>query len=167
MIVNVNVGLAVLAGLILSVLPSKAVELKLRWQPGKRYIFDNTADTSMKMPLPGQGLIDTSVNMRLRIHNEVSPHKDGVRVGHSFASVRMKQEMQGLVIEYDSSDPAKGGGLLGTVLKPLVETKFGAIYNQEGILVATEGLNDLKGGEQMGMGKEELEAMGARFGHAL
>ena len=154
-----STGIAVLAALILATPSSKAVELRLRWEPGKRYIFDNTADTSMKMPLPGQGLIETTANMTIRVHNDVSPHKEGVKVGHAFASVRMKQQMQGLEMEYDSSDPAKRGGMLGTVLKPLTETKFAAVYRKDGSLVATEGLDDLKGAGQMGMGKEELEAM--------
>ncbi len=153
------VSIAVLAALTLATLPSKGVELRLRWEPGKRYVFDNTADTSMKMPLPGQGLIETTANMTMRVHNDVSSHKEGVKVGHAFASVRMKQQMQGLEMEYDSSDPAKSGGLLGTVLKPLTETKFAAIYGEDGSLVGTEGLDDLQGAGQMGMGKEELEAM--------
>jgi hypothetical protein len=150
-------SIAVLAALILATLPSKGVELRLRWEPGKRYVFDNTADTSMKMPLPGQGVIETTANMTIRVHNDVSPHKEGVKVGHAFASVRMKQDMQGLEMEYDSSDPAKRGGMLGTVLKPLTETKFAAVYRKDGSLVAIEGLDDLKGAG--GMGKEELEAM--------
>ncbi|MDG2488942.1 MAG: hypothetical protein P8M65_14615 [Roseibacillus sp.] len=159
MIANLTAGLVALAALILATLPSKAVELSLRWEPGKRYIFDNSADSSMKMPLPGQGLIETTANMTMRIHNDVSPHKEGVKVGHAFASVRMKQQMQGLEMEYDSSDPATMGGLLGTVLKPLTETKFAAVYGKDGSLVGTEGLDDLQGAGQMGMGKEELEAM--------
>lgn len=159
MTVNLNAGLGAVTALILAALPGKAVELKLQWQPGKRYIFDNRADTSMKMPLPGQGLIETTANMVLRVHNDVSSHKEGVRVSHAFASVRMKQQMQGLEMEYDSADPAKRDGLLGTVLKPLTETRFSAVYDNNGALVGTEGLDDLKGAQQMGMGKEELEAM--------
>ena len=156
---NLTASIAVLAALILAILPVNAAELRLRWEPGKRYIFENTADTSMKIPLPGQGLIETTANMTMRIHNDVSPHKKGVKVGHAFASVRMKQQMQGLEMEYDSSDPAKRGGMLGTALKPLMETRFAAVYGKDGSLVATEGLDDLKGAGQMGMGKEELEAM--------
>ena len=110
---NFTASIAVLAPLILAALPSSAVELRLRWEPGKRYIFDNTADTTMKMPLPGQGVIETTANMTIRVHNDVSPHKEGVKVGHAFASVRMKQQMQGLEMEYDSSDPAKRGGDAG------------------------------------------------------
>ena len=67
--------LVVLGALIMGVLPGGAVELRLKWQPGKRYVFDNTADSSMKMPLPGQGLIETKGRMVMRVHNDVSPHE--------------------------------------------------------------------------------------------
>ncbi len=149
----------VLGALALGVLPGGAVELRLKWQPGKRYVFDNTADSSMKMPLPGQGLIETKGRMVMRVHNDVSPHEKGLRVSQAFDSIRMRQEMQGLVMEYDSSDPSKGGGLLGTVLKPMTETKFAAIYDKKGKVVGTEGLDKVQGADQLGMGKEELEAM--------
>lgn len=152
-------SLVVLGALALGVLPAGAVELRLKWQPGKRYIFDNTAESSMKMPLPGQGLIETKGRMVLRLHNDVSAHEKGARVSHAFDSVRMRQEMQGLVMEYDSSDPSKGGGLLGTVLKPMTETRFAAIYDKKGKVVGTEGLEEVQGADQLGMGKEELEAM--------
>ncbi len=136
-----------------------AVELKLKWDPGKRYVFENTADSSAKMPLPGQGLIETKGKLVLRVHNDVSEHAKGIRVGHAFSSVKMRQEMQGLVMEYDSADPAKGGGLLEQVLKPLAETKFSAIYDKKGELVKTEGLDEVQGAGQLGMGKAELESM--------
>ncbi len=152
-------SLAILGALALGVLPAEAVELRLKWQPGKRYVFDNTADSSMKMPLPGQGLIETKGRMVMRIHNEVSPHEKGVRVSQSYDSLRMRQEMQGLVMEFDSSDPSKGGGLLGTALKPLIETRFAAIYDKKGKVVGTEGLDKVQGANQLGMGKQELEAM--------
>ena len=151
--------LVVLGALIMGVLPGGAVELRLKWQPGKRYVFDNTADSSMKMPLPGQGLIETKGRMVMRVHNDVSPHEKGLRVSQAFDSIRMRQEMQGLVMEYDFSDPSKGGGLLGTVLKPMTETKFAAIYDKKGKVVGTEGLDKVQGADQLGMGKEELEAM--------
>ena len=154
-----DTAFVVLGALILGVLPGGAVELKLKWQPGKRYVFDNTADSFMKMPLPGQGLIETKGRMVLRVHNDVSAHEKGTKVGHAFDSVRMRQEMQGLVMEYDSSDPSKGGGLLGTVLKPMTETKFAVIYDKKGKMVGFEGLDDVQGADQLGMGKEELEAM--------
>ncbi|MCH2062759.1 MAG: hypothetical protein MK194_03425 [Roseibacillus sp.] len=151
--------LVVLGALIMGVLPGGAVELRLKWEPGKRYVFDNTADSSTKMPLPGQGLIETKGRMVMRVHNDVSPHEKGLRVSQAFDSIRMRQEMQGLVMEYDSSDPSKGGGLLGTVLKPMTETKFAAIYDKKGKVVGTEGLDEVQGADQLGMGKEELEAM--------
>jgi len=95
----------------------------------------------------------------MRVHNDVSPHEKGLRVSQAFDSIRMRQEMQGLVMEYDSSDPSKGGGLLGTVLKPMTEIKFAAIYDKKGKVVGTEGLDEVQGADQLGMGKEELEAM--------
>ena len=157
--IHVKALLPVFGALALGILPGEAVELRLKWQPGKRYVFDNTADSSMKMPLPGQGLIETKGRMVMRIHNEVSPHEKGVRVSQSYDSLRMRQEMQGLVMEFDSSDPSKGGGLLGTVLKPLIEMRFAAIYDQKGKVVGTEGLDQVQGADQLGMGKQELEAM--------
>lgn len=154
-----DTALVVLGVLILSVLPGGAVELKLKWQPGKRYVFENTSDSSAKMPLPGQGMIETKGRLALRVHNDVSAHEKGVKVGHSYASVKMRQEMQGLVMEYDSADPSKGGGLLGPVLQPLTETRFAAIYDKKGQLVEIEGLDEIQGAGQLGMGKAELEAM--------
>jgi hypothetical protein len=154
-----DTALVVLGVLILSVLPGGAVELKLKWQPGKRYVVENTSDSFAKMPLPGQGMIETKGRLALRVHNDVSAHEKGVKVGYSYASVKMRQEMQGLVMEYDSSDPSKGGGLLGPVLQPLTEIRFAAIYDKEGQLVETEGLDEVQGADQLGMGKEELEAM--------
>jgi len=144
-----------------------AVELKLKWQPGKRYVFENTADSSAKMPLPGQGLIETKGKLVLRVQNDVSAHEKGVRVGHAFSSVKMRQEMQGLVMEYDSADPAKGGGLLEQVLKPLADTRFSAIYNKKGELLKTEGLDEVQGAGQLGMGKAELESMALQVSSLL
>ena len=157
--IHVKALLPVFGALVMGILPGEAVELRLKWQPGKRYVFDNTADSSMKMPFPGQGLIETKGRMVMRVHNDVSPHEKGLKVSQAFDSVRMRQEMQGLVMEFDSSDPSKGGGLLGTVLKPLTETRFAAIYDKTGKVVGTEGLDEVQGADQLGMGKEELEAM--------
>lgn len=136
-----------------------AVELKLKWEPGKRYVFENLSESSAKMPLPGQGLIETKGKLILQVQNDVSVHEQGIRVAHAFSSVKMRQEMQGLVMEYDSANPAKRAGLLGQVLQPLVETEFAAIYNENGEILKTEGLEAVQGAGQLGIGKAELDSM--------
>lgn len=145
--------------LAVSVAAGHAAELKLKWQPGKRYVFEHTSDYSAKMPLPGQGLIETKGKMAMTMNNDVSSHEKGVRVGTNFAGIRMKTEMQGIVMEYDSENPAKAGGILGTVLKPLADAKYDAIYNEEGTLLEMKGLDEVQAPGQLGIGKAELEAM--------
>ena len=68
--IHVKALLPVFGALALGILPGEAVELRLKWQPGKRYVFDNTADSSMKMPFPGQGLIETKGRMVMRVHKK-------------------------------------------------------------------------------------------------
>jgi hypothetical protein len=67
--------------------------------------------------------------------------------------------MAGAVIEYDSEDPAKNGGILGPMLQPLKDAKYASIFDADGKLIELEGLDEIQAPGQMGFGKGELEAM--------
>lgn len=140
-------------------LPCAAAELKLKWQPGKRYIFESSSNSSTKLPLPGAGVMESNGKMTMRLNNDVKPFEGGVKVGYGFSAIKMRQEMQGIVMEFDSEDPAKGGGLIAQILKPLVDVKFDAVYDKKGALVEVTGLDKLQVAGQMGVGKAELRAM--------
>lgn len=152
-------ALLVVGALAFSAVSSWAVELKLKWQPGKRYVFEHSSDYTAKMPLPGQGLMETKGKMVMTMNNDVSAHEKGVKVGTAFAGIRMRSEMQGLVMDYDSENPAKSGGILGPLLQPLADAKYDAIYNKDGTLLEMKGLDQVQAPGQMGIGKAELEAM--------
>lgn len=149
----------ILAAIAISTLPGWAVEMKLKWQPGKRYVFEHSSEYTAKMPLPGQGLIETKGKLSMTMNNDVAPHEKGVSVGYDFAGIRMKTEMQGIVMEYDSENPAKSGGLLGTMFQPLAEAKWTTTYSKDGKLLEVKGLDQVQAPGQLGLGKAELEAM--------
>ena len=140
---------------------AEKVDLKLKWEPGKRYIFENTSNSSAAMPFPGGqgGKMETKGKVTMQLQNDVSKHKEGVRVSNSFSAIKMRQEMQGIVMEFDSEDPSKQGGLIAGMLAPLKDAKFDIIYDADGNYVKTEGLENFKGAGQLGMGRAELEAM--------
>ena len=139
--------------------PDSGVMLGLRWEPGKSYLFENSTDSQMKMPFPGQGLIDSNSKMSMRVRNDASEHEKGIKVGTQFEAIRMNVAMSGIVMEYDSEDPAKSGGLIAAVLDPLAKAKFATIYSKDGKLLEMEGLESLQAASQFGFGKAELEAM--------
>ena len=71
----------ILAAIAISTLPGWAVEMKLKWQPGKRYVFEHSSEYTAKMPFPGQGLIETKGKLSMTMNNDVAPHEKGVSVG--------------------------------------------------------------------------------------
>ena len=120
-----------LTAVLLTALSAGAVDLKLKWNPGKRYVFEQETSSKATITLPGQAAMETDTKMAQTIHNDVTALAKGVEVGMKFESMRMKTSMNGVVaMEYDSKDPAKAGGLIGDMLKPLVEADFSAIYER-------------------------------------
>lgn len=161
---------AILIGALLGMvaaLPASAVELKLKWQTGKRYILQTTSNVDMKTPVPGQGLVESKASVGMTMHNDVTGHDKGVRVASSFAAVKMNMNMQGVEMAFDSEKPDGGGGVFAEMFKPLLQIKYDSIYDPAGKLLAIEGLDKAQGAAQLGMGKEEIEAMSRQSGQFM
>lgn len=142
----------------LAALPSLAVELKLKWQPGKRYVVENTTNSTATMPVPGQGMVETKSAMAMTMHHEATAHEKGVRVATEFERIKLKTAMAGFDMTFDSANPGQGG-LLDQVLQPLVDTKYAAVYGENGELLELQGMDKVQGAGQLGLGKDEIEAM--------
>lgn len=150
-----------------AVLPVSAVELKLKWQTGKRYLLHTDSKVDMKSPVPGQGLVESKVSMGMTMRNDVRVHEKGVRVSSAYDAVRMKMNMQGVEMEFDSNKPDGGGGIFADMFKPLLQIKYDSIYDPAGKLVSIEGLDKVQGAAQLGMGKAEIEAMSKQTGQFM
>ncbi len=135
------------------------MDLVLKWEPGKTYYFENSTQSRVKMPLPGQEPVDSVTTMVMEVRNGVSEHEKGIKVGFEFGRVMVKTNLQGLDIEYDSADPTKSEGLLAGMLAPVAKAKFAAIYSGDGDFIEMEGLDSVQAAGQLGVGKGELEAM--------
>ena len=145
--------------LLFATLPGQAVELKLKWQPGKRYVFVQETTSTATVPM-GDLKMETNSRMTQTMYNDVTAHEKGSSVQTSFKSIVMKTMMNGAVaMEFDSSDPAKSGGLIGDALAPIAKAKFDTIYDKDGKVVEIKGLDEIQDAAQMGLGKGELEAM--------
>lgn len=141
--------------------PAHAVELKLKWQTGKQYRFEQSSDSSAKVPLPGQGMVESKSKMVIGMQHTVGAHEKGSKVSVAFDGLRMKIEMAGIAFEFDSEDPTKPAGPLGPVLQPLADAKYEAIYGKDGALLEVLGLDKIEAPGELGvgLGKDELEAM--------
>jgi len=134
--------------------------LRLKWGRGKRYGFEHTTTSAATMVVPGQGEMKSSTDMVQELRHEVSEHEKGAKVTNEITRIRMKTAVGGMqVMEYDSADPAKSGGPMGPMLKPLTEMEFVSIYSRAGRLLEIKGLEDFQGARQFGLGKEQLELM--------
>ena len=146
-------GLVILAG------PVSAVELRLKWEEGKRYTFSQAMSSAMTMAMQGVAMA-TQTDIDQEMHYDVAAHEKGSEVKMFFDSMKMSVRMNGQeMMAYDSKDGKGGGGMLGQAVKPLFEAEVSAIYDKDGKVVEVGGLEGLEGMEQLGMGKQELDQM--------
>jgi len=137
---------------------ASGVELRLKWEEGKRYSFVEETSMSMTMAMGGAKMATTSEITQVS-HHDVSAHESGKEVSLAFDSMKMAVSMNGQEMMAFDSKAEDGGGQMSAMLKPLLELKASVIYNEKGEVLEVKGLDDLEGMGQLGMGKEELDQM--------
>ena len=143
-------------GLLVSAAPG--VELKLKWENGKRYVFEQKMSSAVSLSMGGVA-IETASDMTQEMHYDVAAHEDGTEVKFSFESVKMDVSMNGQQQMSFDSTAEDGGGPAAAMMAPVLEMEASVIYDEEGEVVAVKGLDGLQGMEQLGMGKDTLEQM--------
>ena len=136
---------------------ASGVELRLKWEEGKRYSFVEETSMSMTMAMGGAEMAMQS-EISQKMHYDVAAHESGKEVAMAFDAMKMTMKMNGQEMMAMDSEEG-GGGPMAETLKPLLNLKASIIYDAKGQVLEVKGLEDLEGMDQLGMGKEELDQM--------
>ena len=103
----------------------QSVLLKAKWIRGKSYVFRQTTDSQMELPLAGPEGSKTKMSMDFNV--DVSEATSGnKKMSVHFSKVKMEMSMAGQNMVYDSEDPEKQSALLKTALGDFANQKFEA-----------------------------------------
>lgn len=138
-----------------------AVELKLRWEVGKRYAFQQDVNSSMEVVARrDEAAVPMNTNGLQRVSYTVADHPAGTKVDMRLESFRTTTTMKGQVMmQFDSENPGANGGAQAGALAALMEARVATVFDDEGKVVEILGLDTVKGGAQGGMSRNQLEAM--------
>jgi len=146
-----------------------AVLLRPEWMVGKKYTLKQSQQQSSKMAM-GELQFDQAMTMEHAVSMAVRPAENGEKaIEMSFHSVKMKMNMMGQDMEYDSADPDSANPLLKAALGSVFEDGITMFYDKEdNFLRFKEKEEKGKGGllgnmESMGFGEEEMKAMVESF----
>ena len=135
-----------------------AVELRLKWEVGKRYTFEVSSSTAMTMTVGDKAMASES-DMAQEICYKAALHEKGTEVTMEVESIKMGMRVNGqAMMDYDSKKNPEGG-VLGASFKPILDLKARAIYDKDGEIVEISGLDGLVGLDQVGSGAEQIEMM--------
>jgi len=112
----------------------EAVEIKQKWEPGKKYIMKQVANVEMVMPMPQiEGGAKTTSDVEQVFSQTVSEHSKGSVAKLSFDKFKMSTIMNGNpLMELDSEKEADLKGPMAGVISGVLGTSVDAVYDDDG-----------------------------------
>ncbi len=123
---------------LMSVNAQEKVDLKLKWEPSKAYVYKQTMQMSMSMNQGDQNMA-IAQKMSQTYRNTVAKVEEGNKVTMSFEEAAMKMEMNGAtMMDLDSKNPETLKGPESAIISEMLKIKVSAIYNAEGKIIKVE-----------------------------
>ena len=145
----------------------QSVLLKAKWIRGKSYIFRQTTDMEMELPIAGPEGSKTKMSMDFNVDVSDNKESGNKKMSVRFAKVKMEMSMAGQNMVYDSEDPEKQSALLKTAFGDFANQKFEAEFDEDDNFLSVDG--NAKGGApaapgMSGLGNEEIGNMLKQLG---
>jgi len=147
----------------------QSVLLKAKWIRGKSYVFRQTTDMEMELPIAGPEGSKTKMSMDFNVDVSDNKGSEKQQMIVQFTKVKMEMSMAGQNMIYDSEDPEKQSALLKTAFGDFANQKFEAELDKNGnFLNVAENANKQGGAPAVagigGLGNEEIANMLKQLG---
>lgn len=137
----------------------QSVLLKAKWIRGKSYIFRQTTNMEMELPIAGPEGSKTKMSMDFNVDVSDKKESENKKMSVRFSKVKMEMSMAGQNMVYDSEDPENQSALLRTAFGDFANQKFEAEFDKDDNFLSVDG--NAKGGAPAaagigGLGNEEI-----------
>ena len=145
----------------------QSVLLKAKWIRGKSYIFHQTTNMEMELPIAGPEGSKTKMSMDFNVDVSDKKESENKKMSVRFSKVKMEMSMAGQNMVYDSEDPENQSALLRTAFGDFANQKFEAEFDKDDNFLSVDG--NAKGGAPAaagigGLGNEEIGNMLKQLG---
>ena len=143
-------------------LAADALTLKSQLVPGKKYTLRQEMTSKMQTALGGTGETTTAMTSDMTMEVKDVKGSGNKALSMKMGKFKMKMDVAGQTMEYDSSDTDKQNPLLKSVFSGLTERKFEAVIDEVGNVIAVKDDgkgSGAKGMMGMGFGKEEIKQL--------
>ena len=145
----------------------QSVLLKAKWIRGKSYIFRQTTNMEMELPIAGPEGSKTKMSMDFNVDVSDKKESENKKMSVRFSKVKMEMSMAGQNMVYDSEDPENQSALLRTAFGDFANQKFEAEFDKDDNFLSVDG--NAKGGAPAaagigGLGNEEIGNMLKQLG---
>jgi len=145
----------------------QSVLLKAKWIRGKSYIFRQTTNMEMELPIAGPEGSKTKMSMDFNVDVSDKKESENKKMSVRFSKVKMEMLMAGQNMVYDSEDPENQSALLRTAFGDFANQKFEAEFDKDDNFLSVDG--NAKGGAPAaagigGLGNEEIGNMLKQLG---
>jgi len=145
----------------------QSVLLKAKWIRGKSYIFRQTTNMEMELPIAGPEGSKTKMSMDFNVDVSDKKESENKKMSVRFSKVKMEMLMAGQNMVYDSEDPENQSALLRTAFGDFANQKFEAEFDKDDNFLSVDG--NAKGGAPAaagigGLGNEEIGNMIKQLG---
>lgn len=139
-----------------TVVLGEAVELKMKWTPGKKYVQEQVMDMTMDMNMNGQQM-QTDMDMTNVSSISVKHHEEGVAIINRTTRIKMSTGMGGNVLmAFDSDKDKVDGNPMAAGFKDLLNKDITVVVKDDKV-VKVEGMPNNAQMKQMGMDDEVMK----------
>ena len=145
----------------------QSVLLKAKWIRGKSYVFRQTTNMEMELPIAGPEGSKTKMSMDFNVDVSDQKKSENKKMSVRFSKVKMEMSMAGQNMVYDSEDPEKQSALLKNAFGDFANQKFEAEFDKDDNFLSVDG--NAKGAAPAaagigGLGNEEIGNMLKQLG---